>query len=319
MANGLTGFLQRFYPDYIASNIAKFNLMHSHFAVVGWEYMRLAKRLNIPHIVSFYGADYEHYPYLQPVWHKRYQALFKSADLFLCEGTHGARILSKIGCPPEKIQVARLGVEAQHIDFKNRMKKPGELNLLQIATMTEKKGHIYSVKAFALALKNSPNMTLTLVGKDKNGLKPTLEKIIKTEKCEDRVFFLDQIDFNHLHDFMKNYHVFIHPSRFTDEKDCEGGAPIVLLDAQATGMPVISTTHCDIPDEVIHHQTGLLSPEKDTTDLSLSIQKFYHMDQTEFDSYAKNGRTHVEQHYDIASNAKRLRDIYDEVLADRIS
>ena len=37
--------------------------------------------------------------------------------------------------------------------------------------------------------------------------------------------------------------------------DCEGGAPIVLLDAQATGLPIISTKHCDIPDEVSHKKS----------------------------------------------------------------
>ncbi len=57
------------------------------------------------------------------------------------------------------------------------------------------------------------------------------------------------------------------------DMDCEGGAPVVLLDAQATGMPVISTTHCDIPDEVVHGETGLLSPEKDVGALAELIKK----------------------------------------------
>ena len=62
---------------------------------------------------------------------------------------------------------------------------------------------------------------------------------------------------------MEGYHVFIQPSCYTATRDCEGGAPLVLLNAQATGMPVITTTHCDIPDEVIHNETGLLTAERD--------------------------------------------------------
>ena len=292
--------------------------MHSHFATTGWTYRKLSRNLQIPHVVSFYGFDYESLLFRKPVWRKRYNELFEKADLFICEGTNGAEILRKIGCPPEKIRVARLGVDTSTIPFSRRSKKPGELNLLQIANFIEKKGHKYTIEAFKAALKNCPNMTLTFVGSERqHNLKSILQQEVNNTDARDKVLFHEAIDFKRLYEFMTEYQVFIHPSCHTDEMDCEGGAPVVLLDAQATGMPVISTMHCDIPDEVRHGHTGLLSPEKDSALLAESIEKFYHMDQEQYDAFARNARDHVNQHYDASANFAAVRDIYGDILNNR--
>jgi len=93
--------------------------------------------------------------------------------------------------------------------------------------------------------------------------------------------------------------------------DCEGGAPIVLLDAQATGMPVISTTHCDIPEEVVHNKTGLLCPEKNIIALAEAMKFFYRMTQCDFDVFASAAREHVSANYNIILNAAKLQKIYE--------
>jgi len=43
--------------------------------------------------------------------------------------------------------------------------------------------------------------------------------------------------------------------------DCEGGAPVSLIEASASGIPVVSTVPCDIPQEVKDGLTGRLLPE----------------------------------------------------------
>ena len=208
----------------------------------------------------------------------------------------------------------RLGVDAEAIPFFRRKKSEHELRLLQIATLREKKGHIYTVRSFADALETCPNMSLTIVGSNEhNGVKEEIDRFIDENGISKKVTLMDWIDFSRLHEFMKEYHVFIHPSCYSKERDCEGGAPIVLLDAQATGMPVISTTHCDIPDEVIDCETGLLTPEKDVEALSNSISSFYRMNQLEYGSFAENARSHVLEKYNIRINSAYLRRAYEQV------
>jgi colanic acid/amylovoran biosynthesis glycosyltransferase len=314
LLNRLIREFSRAYPLYVA-RAGKYDLMHSHFAFAGWEYRNIAKRLHIPHIISFYGFDYEFLPFTEPIWNSRYAQLFRDADLFLCEGAHGASILQAKGCPKGKIRIAKLGVNVEQIPFWKRKKARNHLKLLQISAFKDKKGHKYCLEAFLNALTDCPNMSLTFVGADVQVLKQELQQRVANSNAKNKVFFHDPIDFDHLHSFMKDYHVFIHPSNYTDERDCEGGAPVVLLDAQATGMPVISTTHCDIPDEVLHGKTGLLSPEKDTFALSKSIHFFYFFDQIQYDIFAENSRKHVENNYDVRENSAKIRMFYDEVLS----
>jgi colanic acid/amylovoran biosynthesis glycosyltransferase len=304
------------YPRYVKKKCGACDIAHSHFATVGWEYMRLVKRVGIPYVVSFYGYDYQHIPFRKPVWKQRYRQLFQCADLFLCEGKHGAQILEKIGCPPEKIRVARLGVDVDQIPFWKRTKEREELHLLQIAKFTAKKGQKYTIDAFKMALENRPNMSLTFVGLDPWGIRSELLAEINSTPAAGKVFFQDSIDHKYLHEFMKDFQVFIHPSCYTEQMDCEGGAPVVLLDAQATGMPVIATTHCDIPDEVLHKKTGLLSPEKDSVSLVGSIKFYYHMGQADYNIFAQNSREHVEKNYNINLNSSRLRSIYHQLMYD---
>lgn len=221
-----------------------------------------------------------------------------------------------MGCPENKICVQRLGVDVGSIPFLTREKQPEELNLVQIASFIEKKGHIYTIKAFVKALESCPNMSLTFVGKDIRGIKGEIETIVHRCHVENKVAFLDWIDFGDLHIFMKDYHVFIHPSCHTATRDCEGGAPVVLLDAQATGMPVIATTHCDCPDEVIHNETGLLTPEKDLDSLVSSIRYFYGLDNSEYRAFCVNARKYISHNFDCKQNAAQLEKIYAACVAE---
>ena len=114
---------------------------------------------------------------------------------------------------------------------------------------------------------------------------------------------------------MEDFDVFIHPSCYATDRDCEGGAPIILLNAQAVGIPVISTNHCNIPDEVIHQKTGLLSNEKDVQGLKKSILRFYKMENEEYQQFSKSALNHVQSDFDIKQNSKQLRKFYEELLA----
>ena len=49
--------------------------------------------------------------------------------------------------------------------------------------------------------------------------------------------------------------VFIHPSATAADGDSEGGAPTILLEAQAIGTPIVSTRHADIP-HIVHEGPG---------------------------------------------------------------
>jgi len=309
----LTRLVDRLYRFRLERYARRADVVHSHFADLGWSHHRWIRRLRKPHVISYYGYDYPFRPSGQGDADAALRALINAADLFLCEGGFGRQRLIGWGFPAEKVHVQHLGVDTSRIPIHPRRKLAGELNLVQAAGFVEKKGHQYTIAAFVEALAECPNMTLTLVGPNPIGLR---EKLIAQMPApvRERVCFPDPIPASQIHEFLKDFQVFIHPSCHTAQGDSEGGAPVVLLDAQATGLPIISTRHCDIPEEVLDRKTGLLADEKDTTELARYIRRFYFMGQAEYDAFARAAVEHVRSEYDVRQTAAHLVGEYRDLL-----
>lgn len=266
--------------EYIRQN--RVDILHAHFAPVAVHYKDLIERAGLPLVVSFYGYDYEYLPFTRPEYRQSYQWLFQRADQVLCEGPYGMQVLANMGCPAHKLTLQPLGIVPEPT-LPRPHKASNTLRLLQVAAFTEKKGQLDAVKAFHTALDQCPDMTLTLVGSTRDeAYFEAVKSYIAESGLADKVRLLHWIDGDQLAAFMADYHVFIHPSRYSRERDCEGGAPVVLMRAQWQGLPVIATTHCDIPFLVQHPTTGLLTPEAEVAALAQSIIHFYRMDDADF-------------------------------------
>ena len=95
--------------------------------------------------------------------------------------------------------------------------------------------------------------------------------------------------------------------------DGEGGAPVILLDAQASGMPIVASTHADIPEYVRDGKSGLLAGERDVEGISERILHLVTRTQ-DWPNMGLAGREHVETSYSAARQAQALELIYDELL-----
>jgi colanic acid/amylovoran biosynthesis glycosyltransferase len=293
----------------------KIDLIHIHFGNVACRYLDLVKKLKKPLVVTFHGYDYESVFIKRPELKTKYKALFEYASLVTCGGPAGKNRLIKNGCPPEKIQILRLGIEPKKIPIFERIKAKKQLRILQAGTITEKKGHIFTVKAFAKAIQNCPNMHLTILGEKENStIISSLNQIIQNQNLQEQIEFKDILTYEQFIQFSANFDAFIHPSCTAKNGDCEGGTPLVIQDMMATGMPVISTTHADIEEGVLHGKNGFLSDEKDIDDLATSIEKFYYMDEIEYSLFCQNARKHIETNYQMSKSGKLLRQLYEGLI-----
>ena len=286
------------------------DVLHAHFGPMGYHYMPLAQRLGIPLVVSFYGYDYESLTTRKPAWKTRYRALFQAAAAVLCLGPHGREVLIRQGCPPEKITIVPMSILPGAFPWMNRTKEPGQLKLVQVATIKEKKGYLYTLQALRTALDRCPHIRLTIAGeRHDTELVRQMQAYIETHALEKHIRWLDFLPPDELPAFFGAFDVFIHPSCYTADRDSEG-APAVILEAQASGLPVVSTTHADIPSEVLDGRTGLLAPERDPEAIALLIERFYWMENDEYQQFSRNARQHVEQYFDVGENAVGLRELY---------
>lgn len=293
------------------------SLIHAHFGHMGWKFILVAKMLGVPLVVSFYGFDYNRLPNTQPKWKKRYRVLFQYGSLFLTEGEYGRAALIKKGVSPGRVKAYHLGVDADTIPFKVRFLAQGEiLRLVQVAGFVEKKGHRILIEAMRLLRDKGlvGRMSLTFIGDGplKQGIIGLTQKYHLTEY----ITFIGHLPYENLHQELLQYHVFIHPSLTTLAGDCEGGAPVVLLDAQATGMPVISTLHCDIPEEVVDRETGILVPEGDHKALAEAIARFLNEPKL-LSEYGTAGRLHIEKNYSASRQAEKLEIIYSGLIGNQ--
>jgi len=293
-------------------------VLHSHFGDVGWVYLGFAKQAQLKYVVTFYGFDVNYIPTQNDRWRQRYQTLFQQADRILCEGSHMAKCIVQLGCPADKVLVHHLGIPVQSIAFKPRTWQPGEpLRVLIAASFSEKKGIPYALEALG-KLQHEVPLEITLIGDaaDTPILRQERQKIfaaIENYKLQSKISLLGYQPHTTLFAEAYRHHIFLSPSVTASTGDTEGGAPVSLIEMAATGMPIVSTTHCDIPEVIKHGITGLLAPERDVDTLVEHLRWWVNHPDRWYDMLAA-GRQHIEKEYDAEVQGQRLAAIYRSLL-----
>ncbi|MBD3163018.1 MAG: glycosyltransferase [Candidatus Eisenbacteria bacterium] len=299
-------------PYVDAARRERVRLLHAH---QGWEGARTAhlrRALGIPHVTSFYGRDASMLP-RKAYWRALYRRLFREGDLFLAEGSHSARVLVAIGCPEEKVRVIHLGVDPERIPFRERRAAPGEEIVgLIAASFREKKGIGDALDAFARAAARRRDLRLRLRVIGDGPLRPRIEARVSAGDLAGKVDLLGYQPFPRYLEELARAHFLLSPSVTAADGDCEGGAPVCLLDAQAAGLPILGTTHCDIPEVTVPERSAFLVPERDVSALAGALERFLAAPER-WGEMGRAGRAHVEQAFDIRKQAEKLADLYDEL------
>ena len=185
-----------------------------------------------------------------------------------------ARCIQELGCPSRKVKVQHLGVDVNSLVFQPRQWREGEpLRVLIAASFREKKGIPYAIQALQIVARKVP-IQLTIIGdagKDDpvgQGEKERILTALESSGLKENTRLLGyQSHQTMLHEAYA-HHLFLQPSVTAKDGDTEGGAPVAIIEMLATGMPVVATTHCDIPEVVGPALAHLLAPERSVEDLA---------------------------------------------------
>jgi colanic acid/amylovoran biosynthesis glycosyltransferase len=104
-----------------------------------------------------------------------------------------------------------------------------------------------------------------------------------------------------------DHHVFLSPSQVAADGDAEGGAPLAIIETAASGMPVLSTTHCDIPNVLAEPNRRLLVPEGDVEALAHALIA---LPAEDWSKLTAANRRLVEENFDARVQGERLAAIY---------
>jgi colanic acid/amylovoran biosynthesis glycosyltransferase len=289
-------------------------VLHAHFGTQAVLLLRLRRRLRVPLVTTFYGYDASAVPRL-PGWRRWYRSLFAVGDCFLVEGSAFRQRLLALGCPPDKAYVQHLGVDLDAIPFRPRQLTGDEpVRLLMAASFGEKKGHQYALRALAQAQEHLRStgcrrrMELRLIGDGE--LRQPIEAMVRELGLARQVAFLGYRTHAQFLDEALHCHLFLSPSITASDGDTEGGAPVAMIEAAATGMPVLASRHADIPEVVRHGETGWLAPERDVPALTAHLVGLLEHPET-WPAMVERARRHVAAEYNLVTQAQRLDAIYD--------
>src|SRR5215475_1401155 len=295
-------------------------LVHSHFGHIGWCDLPAVRQIAARHVVTFYGFEIGQLPKREPVWFERYAEMFSTVDLITCEGPCMAQSVIDLGCPKDKVRVHRLGIETEKIQYRSRRWKVGTpLRVLIAASFVEKKGIPSALRALA-KIKDDVSLEVTIIGDARPNRESRLEKqrIIEAISggLENRVQFLGFQPHQRMLDDAYRNHIFLSPSRTASDGDTEGGLPVGIIEMLATGIPVVSTTHCDIPTAIKHGRTGFLAEEGDVNGIADCLRTLIaYPDQWEMLTDA--ARKHVDREFNAALQGVKLANLYAEVMSRR--
>jgi colanic acid/amylovoran biosynthesis glycosyltransferase len=291
------------------------DVLHSHFGPTGWADTPVARRAGVKHVVTFYGYDAHRLPREDRRWLKRYAELFESVDRVLCEGPYLAQTVVGLGCPIEKVHVHHLGVRVGRLPYLPRTYDAGPLRVLIASSFREKKGIPYAVEALGRLARDVP-LEVTVVG-DTDGTPEGdreaahIRRTVERYKLDRSVHFRGFLTHDELVQEAYRNHVCLAPSIEAADGDSEGGAPVTLALFAATGLPVVSTRHCDIPD-LLADGAHLLAEEHDVDGLVVRLRWLL---ENHWDDFLGRLRRRMEEEYDSEQQGLRLAAHYLEVVA----
>ncbi len=288
----------------------KYDIIHCHFGPNGslgvllYEIGAVKGKI----ITTFHGYDVNVIKQNDP-----YSHLFRLGHLFTVNTNFTKEKAIELGGPPEKILKLPVGLPLDTFHFKQRVIQPGnDIKILTVARLVEKKGLEYSIRAVAKIVGEHPDWSIRYLIAGSGPLEGKLKSLISELEIGNRVKLLGPCTQNEIKKLYQESHIFILSSVTAENGDREGQA-LVLQEAQAVGLPVLSTLHNGIPEGILDGKSGFLVPERDVDALAERLE--YLIEHPEiWPEMGKAGRKFVEEHYDINKLNNRLVEIYQKLL-----
>lgn len=301
----LTGAQVATWGQALASNDAR--LIHAHFGHYGLDILPIAKQREIPLLVTFHGYDAS-FLLRNSTYVKELGPLGEYATVIMVSRNMVER-MAAVGFRPGRVHVHYIGVPVGDFSFVERKPVASKLadreplNFLQVSNFEKKKGHEYTIEAFARYSASHPSATLTLAGDGPRRV--DMEALVSQKGLGNRVSFEGLVDRDGVARLMSKADVFVHHS-VTPEDGSMEGLPTVLMEAMATGLPVLSSIHAGIPELVADGIDGFLVAERDVDAYVDRMDALVTLDRES----GKRARAKIENTFNMKTQNEKLIDIY---------
>jgi colanic acid/amylovoran biosynthesis glycosyltransferase len=289
-------------------------LIHSHFAVDGTDALGIQKDLHLPMVVTLHGFDVstsdEDFARSRSgrLFLSRRQQLWQRASHFVCVSKAIHEIALRAGYPEQKLIVRYIGIDCDKFAAAAAADREDNL-ILFVARLVEKKGCEYLIRAAAQLRDRHREARLVIIGD--GPLRSELEQLVLSLRVPAE--FLGVQGPDAVRGWMQRARVLCNPSVTAGNGDTEG-LGMVFAEAQATGLPVVSTQHGGIPEVVRDGETGLLARERSVEELASHLERML-ADRAFWDACSEHAKRWIREQFDIRRCTAGLEEVYDEAVA----
>jgi glycosyltransferase involved in cell wall biosynthesis len=296
MRERLEAAIQEIEPDVI----------HAHFGPQGVRIAPVARSLGIPLVVTFYGSDLSAKTENE-FWVEKYRELWPQADAVTVLSDEMKGRAEELGCPSSKLRVVHLCRDLEEFSF--RPPNDPVQNILFVGRLVPKKAPLDAVRAVQLANERGADLHLDIIGE--GPLRESVSEYVEKEGLNE-VALHGRIPSTEVVDHMQAADAFILPSKVAPNGDREG-TPTVLVEAQAVGLPCVTTQHAGIPEMIPDQNQDLLCSEGNIEAMSEALVNLSDASVDTIVCRAEHGRQKVEEEFDLSTEVQKLRELYREV------
>jgi glycosyltransferase involved in cell wall biosynthesis len=234
----------------------------AEYGPTGVRTMAACRRLGIPLIVHFHGFDASVRSVLEQ-HAQTYPAMFRNAAAIVAVSQSMRSGLIALGARAAKVHYNPCGVDCRQFGGARPAEAPPVF--VAVGRFVEKKAPELTIRAFAEAVRSHPAARLHMIGD--GPLQDDCRRLAAELGVDGAVTFLGTQPPAVVQEEMRKARAFVQHSIEAANGDREG-TPVGILEAGASGLPVVATLHGGIPDVVVSGETGFLVAEKDVASMA---------------------------------------------------
>jgi len=282
-------------------------LLHVFFGNVAVHLLPLLRRCTVPVIVSFHGSDVAG-SMASASYADAVAELFELATVVPCRSEQLVSRVVRLGCPETKTRLMRAVLP----DLPYVQRDPpidGAWQIVQVARLVPKKGLSTALRAFAAFGRQYPEAAFVIAGD--GPMEGEVRELAADLGIGRRVRFAGFLSQSALQHLFLSSHIFLLPSE-TAGGDVEG-VPNAMLEAMASGLPVVATRHGGIPEVIEHGRNGLLCTEKDAEGVAAALLQLAN-DTVLYQTLAQQASASVREQFSKERQVAAIEEIYGDAI-----
>lgn len=237
-----------------------------------------------------------------------YRRLFQEGDCFIAISRYNFESLVRLGADREKIVYHPVGIDLGQFPYRGsgRAGDDGVVRLITVARLVEEKGLEYGIRAVHRLVRRHPGLAVRYDIVGAGSLHDELAGLVHTLGLGSVVHLLGPQSQPQVLRSLQASDIFLLPS-------VAEALPVVLMECQAVGLPVVATATGSTDEVVLEGESGFLVPPKDVDALADRLEYFAEHP-VRLTQMGMAGRKHVEENFDINKLNDRLVEIYQHLL-----